>query len=75
MKATIEFRTMTGLAQREISFNKDSNPENEFNEIISKMPLFIKRAWDGIETETWSLQSHHITECSGNFWQAMEIKL
>jgi len=75
MKATIEFRTMTGLAQREISFSKDSNPETEFKEIISKMPSFMKRAWELIETGTWSLQSHHITECGGNFWQAMEIKL
>jgi hypothetical protein len=76
MKAKIEFNTkFGGIAEREIPFTDTIDAESQFKEIISKMPNFIKRSWASIETENWSLQSHHIIECEGNFWLAMEIKL
>jgi hypothetical protein len=74
MKATIEFNTQFGIAEREIDFNKNSDPQKEFEEIITKIPTFIKKCWASIDTENWKIQSSHFKECNSNFWMAMEIK-
>ena len=76
MKAKIEFNTKFGsIAEREIPFKKNWSAESEFNEIVSKMPIFIQKSWASVETEEWLIQAHHLIDCKGNFLLAMENKL